>query len=288
MELIISHLTKKYKELAAVNDVSMRLESPTIYGLVGKNGAGKTTLLKMIAGLARPTSGEITGVSAGRVGLLIEEPGLYSHLSARDNLIVRMKTLGMYSEKTADELIGRVGLAAAARKKAGTFSLGMKQRLGIALALVGDPDVILLDEPINGLDPEGVVLVRELLFELRRAGKIIIVSSHILEELSKISDRYGILDRGVLVRELDAAEAEEMGGDTYAILVDDAGRTADILSRIGANFTANGQHFTICGGEDRAIPAVAALFENGVRVREFKRSGNALENILLDKGGSVK
>ena len=284
MEITLNHLTKKYKGCTAVNDVSLCISSPAIYGLIGKNGAGKTTLLKMIAGLTRPTSGAVQCDATKGIGALIEEPGLFGHLSARNNLLVKMKMLGDLDESHADELLSKVGLDHVGKKKAATFSLGMKQRLGVALALVGDPDILLLDEPINGLDPEGVVLIRDLLIKLKGQNKIIIVSSHMLEELAKIADQYGILDNGVLVKEFKEGELEYEGEDAFIAHVDDPNRAAMILNESGISFSFMGQALLIRQSEDKVGFTISKMIENGVQVREFKRYGNALERILLEKG----
>ena len=283
-QIIIERVSKKYKDCIAVNDVSMKLEGPIIYGLVGKNGAGKTTLLKMIAGLAKPTSGAIERTGGAAIGTLIETPGLYGHLSARDNLIVKLKMAGDHDDSHADALLERVGLAGAAGKKTRGFSLGMKQRLGIAMALVGDPDVLLLDEPINGLDPEGVVLIRNLIRELRDEKRIIIVSSHILEELSKVSDRYGILENGRLIREFDASELSEDESEGYLISVDDEARAIALLSRDGVRFLKEDRFILIEGDEALANLTMSRLFAEGVCVRELRKKGSSLEDILLTGG----
>lgn len=288
MEIILNGLTKEYKGCRAVDGVSMRIGSPLIYGLIGKNGAGKTTLLKMIAGLTAPTSGRVEYDAPNGIGTLIEAPGIFGHLCARDNLLIKMKMTGDDDRSHADELLKKVGLENAGKKKAASFSLGMKQRLGVALALVGDPDILLLDEPINGLDPEGIALIRDLLIEQRNKNKIIIVSSHMLEELSKVCDRYGILDKGVLIKEFCEGELEFDGSDTFVVRVDDTERTSNILSALGVNHSLKGQTVLITEPENRVGAAISKLFEEGVRVREFKRYENALERVLLEKGGEKR
>ena len=285
MEIKLDHLVKKYKGCTAINDISLHITSPSIYGLIGKNGAGKTTLLKMIAGLTRPTSGTVRCDATKGIGTLIESPGIFGHLSARNNLLVKMKMMGDFDESHADELLNIVGLNNVGRKRVSSFSLGMKQRLGVAFALFGDPDILLLDEPINGLDPEGVVLIRDLLIKLRDKNKIIIVSSHMLEELSKISDQYGILDNGVLVKEFKEGELEYGDEDSFIAHVDNPNNASVILNELGINYSFIGQGILIREPEERAGFAISKLFENGVQVREFKRYGNALERILLEKGG---
>ncbi len=288
MEIVLTNLTKKYKGCTAVNNVTMRITAPLIYGLVGKNGAGKTTLLKMIAGLTHPTSGRINCIGHNGIGTLIESPGMYGHLTARDNLLVKMKMIGDFNDKHADELLNKVGLNNTGKKKTSSFSLGMKQRLGIALALVGDPDILLLDEPINGLDPEGIVLIRDLLVDLKNENKIIIVSSHMLEELSKISDKYGILHEGVLVKEFQSDELVLEESDSFIAIVDNAEKATAVLTGLNIHYSTNGNCIFLFESEEKSCFAISKLFEAKIQVREFKRNGNALEKILLDKGGDIQ
>ena len=205
-------LTKQFGKHVAVDHVDMHIRRGAIYGFIGRNGAGKTTVLKMIAGLADPTAGEyeIFGCSGkslakvrSRVGCLIEQPGLYPNMSAQDNLMIKAELFGIRDKKYAEELLELVGLVHAGRKKTKHFSLGMKQRLGIALALVGNPDFLVLDEPINGLDPQGIVEIRDMLQRLSEERNItILISSHILEELSKLCTDFGIIHNGVLLQEI--------------------------------------------------------------------------------------
>ncbi len=210
------NITKKYGPLVAVDHVSIRLKQGEIYGLIGRNGAGKTTLLKMLAGLAKPTEGsftifgeseEKTARMRDRVGVLIETPGLYPNLNAMANMKIMAMILGENDESYLQELLDAVGLSGVGKRKVKAFSMGMKQRLGIAMSLVGHPDILLLDEPINGLDPQGIVEVRELISRLNKERNItILISSHILEELSKIVTRYGIIHNGRIIDQFSQAE----------------------------------------------------------------------------------
>lgn len=214
--LSTSGLTKKFGRHKAVDGVNLHVRQGDIYGLIGRNGAGKTTILKMVSGLAAPTSGEFSlfgksGKQAdlymSRIGTLIEAPGLYPNMTAGENLKLKCLAMGIRGEDTILRLLKVVGLSQTGKKKVRNFSLGMKQRLGIALALVGNPDLVILDEPINGLDPQGIAEIRETLFQLNREYQItFLISSHILEELSKICTRYGIIHDGVLLQELDSRE----------------------------------------------------------------------------------
>ena len=196
-----NHLTKRYNNRAVVNDLSMTIHEGDIYGFIGKNGAGKTTLIRMITGLASPSDGNILlfgspELKEGRsaIGTVIESPAFYPGMTARQNLIVQCKLQGIRDESQADAILTLVGLDDTGHKKAKDFSLGMRQRLAIAIALIGSPRLLILDEPTNGLDPEGIKEVRELILKLNRDRKItVLISSHILGELSKFATRYGII-----------------------------------------------------------------------------------------------
>ena len=204
-----NHLTKRYNNRAVVNDLSMTIHEGDIYGFIGKNGAGKTTLIRMITGLASPSDGNILlfgspELKEGRsaIGTVIESPALYPGMTARQNLIVQCKLQGIRDESQADAILTLVGLDDTGHKKAKDFSLGMRQRLAIAIALIGSPRLLILDEPTNGLDPEGIKEVRELILKLNRDRKItVLISSHILGELSKFATRYGIIHHGKLIEE---------------------------------------------------------------------------------------
>lgn len=232
MNVIQTHaLEKQYGAKRAVNLFDMHVAQGDIYGFVGRNGAGKSTVMKMIAGLIHPTSGEIQlfgetvtpGTGHQNVGVLIENAGLYPHMSAEQNLMMKALCLGVADAKQQTaRLLAFVGLSEVAKKNTGKFSMGMKQRLGLALALMGDPDVLLLDEPLNGLDPEAVREIRLLLQKLNEErGVTILISSHILDQLGKIATRYGIIRDGMMVRELTAVEVEQECQDYVELKVAD-------------------------------------------------------------------
>jgi len=219
MELVLQteSLTKRYDRNIVVDSVSMRIEQGDIYGLIGRNGAGKTTFMKMIGGLATPTSGSYAFYgekdnykTLSRIGCFIESPALYPDLTVAENMLFYNKLLGITDPKNIDEILEHVGLIDEKKKKTKKLSLGMKQRLGIGIALVGCPDMLILDEPINGLDPTGIVEIRNLLLTLNREkGVTLLISSHILGELERMATRFGIIDRGVLVDELSNKELQE-------------------------------------------------------------------------------
>ncbi|NLK04204.1 MAG: ATP-binding cassette domain-containing protein [Clostridiales bacterium] len=231
-------LTKFFKKKAAINKVSLNVKKGDIYGFIGKNGAGKTTFIRVVAGLARPNSGEIKlfesdnlDLQRSKIGTMIENPAVYPNLTARQNLHYYCVLLGLNPEMTIEPMLSLVGLSDTGKKKAKNFSLGMKQRLAIAIALLGEPELLLLDEPMNGLDPAGIREIRELILKLNKENNItILISSHILGELSKIATRYGVINNGVMVdeftkEELKTRHAEEI----QEIVVDDTVKAFKII-----------------------------------------------------------
>lgn len=223
MEIVLetNNLEKRYKDFRALNHANIHIEKGAIYGLIGKNGAGKTTLIRIICGLQEPTSGSYiiygkrnnsTDIinARKRMGAIIETPSIYGEMSARDNIILQYKLVGMPEYDGVNELLKLVGLENTGKKKAKDFSLGMKQRLGIAIALANNPDFLILDEPINGLDPQGIIEIRELILKLNKEKRItILISSHYLDELSKIATHYGFLDSGSIIQEITSEELME-------------------------------------------------------------------------------
>ena len=236
-----TELSKRYKDRWAVDHLNLRVEPGDIYGFIGQNGAGKSTTLKLLCGLARPTEGEALifgkpirdAVTRRRVGALIEQPGLYPDLNGRENLRLYAALLGLdHPARQAEDVLETVGLSPAEKKPVRHYSMGMKQRLGVGLALLGGPDLLLLDEPINGLDPEGIREMRELLLRLNRdRGLTILVSSHILGELSKIATRYGILREGRLMEQITAAELKQKCTDFLHLHTDQPQKAAALLER---------------------------------------------------------
>lgn len=220
MDVILetNNLEKRYKDFKALNHANIHIEKGAIYGLIGKNGAGKTTLIRIICGLQEPTDGNFSIYKINnndtniinarkRIGAIIEKPSIYGEMSAKDNLIEQYELVGMPSLDGIDELLKLVGLENTGKKKAKNFSLGMRQRLGIAIALANNPDFLILDEPINGLDPQGIIEIRELILKLNKEkGITILISSHYLDELSKIATHYGFLDNGSIIKEITGKE----------------------------------------------------------------------------------
>lgn len=242
MDYIIEteNIVKIYRPKVAVNNVSMHVKRGDIYGLIGRNGAGKTTLMKMILGLTVPTSGKVVlfggenlNTVRMRIGSLIEAPGLYKNCSAYENML-RFSILYGADKSEIPPLLEKVGLGDVNKKSAGEFSLGMRQRLGIAIALLNHPEVMVLDEPINGLDPAGIKEIRDVILALNREGVTFIISSHILDELAKVVTCYGIISDGVLVEEISAEELEMQCGQYLKIVTSEPERAVELLkSRFG-------------------------------------------------------
>ena len=234
-------LNKYYGNFKALNGLSMNVPKGAIYGFVGKNGAGKTTLIRLVCGLQQPTSGYYTLFdrkntdrevlkSRRRMGAVVETPSIYPDMTAEDNLKQQYRILGLPSFDGLQDILKLVGLEGTGRKKAKNFSLGMRQRLGIAIALVGDPDFLVLDEPVNGLDPQGIIEIRELILKLNREQQItFLISSHILDELSKFATHYGFIDNGCLVKEISAAELEAACRKCVCMEVSDTKALAQVL-----------------------------------------------------------
>lgn len=233
-------LTRRYGHTLALDRASITVEKGQIFGLVGRNGAGKTTLIRLISGQSIPTSGQISlfgqtsdsGLNRARslTGAMVEIPSFYPYLTARQNLEYYRIQRGIPGRSCVDEALELVRLTGAGKKKFKTFSLGMKQRLGLALALMNQPELLLLDEPINGLDPEGIVELRELLLRLNRERQTtILISSHILSELSTLATHYAFIDRGRILETVSAADLRERCRDCLELRVDDAARAARVL-----------------------------------------------------------
>lgn len=250
MEYILTTeaLCKQYGRFHALSGLSMHIPKGSIYGFVGKNGSGKTTLIRLICGLQTPTSGHFTlyGVpsntkeivkSRRRMGAVIETPAIYLDLTAEDNLKQQYRILGLPSFDGLMELLRLVGLGDVGKKKAKNFSLGMKQRLGIAIALVGDPDFLVLDEPVNGLDPQGIIEIRELILQLNRERQItVLISSHILDELAKLATHYGFIDSGRILKELSSEELEAACQKCMRVEVSDTKPLARVLDSMKVEY----------------------------------------------------
>ena len=290
-------LTKQYGHHKAVDHVDLHIKKGAIYGFIGRNGAGKTTCLRMISGLASPTEGEISifGYSGrklknvrSRIGCLIEEPGLYKNMTAQDNLTVKCKLFGIKKKGYIDELLETVGLKEAGKKKVRHFSLGMRQRLGIALALVGEPDLLVLDEPINGLDPQGIAEVRDTIQSLRdRRNMTVLISSHILEELSKIATDYGIIHNGSLLQELTREELMQRCSERIEMTLENPEAALPVLDSMGfvSYQVVDRHHIHIFERLNESDVLNMALVRAGIPVKGLSIISEELENYFLNLTG---
>ncbi len=300
--LVARSLTKRYGGVTVVDQVDLTLPKGEIYGLVGRNGAGKTTIIRMVCAQTLPSGGEIElfGVTGegelqkarSRTGAMVEIPSFYPYLTARENLEYYRRQRGIAGRDVVEDALQQVGLANTGRKKFKTFSLGMKQRLGLALALMDRPELLLLDEPINGLDPEGIVEFRNLLLELNRQyHTTILISSHILSELQNLATRYGFLDKGKMLEEVSAVTLAEKCRDCLELKVDDAPRAAALLERqLGYR-----DFEVVAGGAIRLYEGLGEpekvtrlLIEQGVSLAGMEHRGANLEDYFLNLIGGVR
>ena len=292
-------LSKRYKDSWAVDHLDLRVEQGDIYGFIGRNGAGKSTTLKLLCGLARPTQGEALifgkpvrdSVARRRVGSLIEQPGLYPDLSGRENLRLYATLLGLDSPaRQVDEILETVGLSPKEKKPVKHYSMGMKQRLGVGLALLGGPDLLLLDEPINGLDPEGIREMRELLLRLNRErGLTLLISSHILGELSKIATRYGIIQQGRMVEQITAGELAQKCTDYLHLQADQPQKAAALLERelrlSRWEMRPEGEIRIYEAVDTKAVGQILA--QAGIAVEEMGLHRQDLESYFLERMGGA-
>lgn len=294
-------ISKRYGTKMAVKEVNMHIPEGRIYGLIGRNGAGKTTIMRMISGLSSPTGGDYTlfgksGAERSRllrnVGVLIEDPGLYPKFSAQENLKIKCIALGADAKTQVPALLKLVGLEEVDPKKpAGSFSLGMRQRLGIAMAMVGDPKILVLDEPINGLDPQGIVEVREIFTRMRdEKGITILISSHILEELDKVADCYGVINEGVLLDEFTAQQLHLRSGKYVKIRTSNVEGALSVLGQM--NIEAQRMEESGCirvSGHAQDTAAMAqALVKADIPLQEIFLNTVSLEDYYLKMTGGAQ
>jgi len=301
-ELVLrtTNLTKVYGKKNAVDSVNMQVERGSIYGFIGKNGAGKTTLMRMVCGLASQTGGsvELFGKSnpadlsaeRARIGSTIEVPSLYKSLTAVESLEVQRRIMGIKDRSCIQKALEIVDLANTGNKKVKQFSLGMKQRLGIAIALLGNPELLILDEPINGMDPVGIAEIRETLLSLvRDKGITIIISSHILTELHLLATHYGIIHDGKLIKQLTAKELDAECSFHTRLVTSDAEKTTEILGSIGiADFEALGEGEFRINGEVNPETLTSALLTNGVGIKAINVVTQDLESYFISLIGGNK
>ena len=297
--LTTNELTKTYGKYNAANEVSIHVERGGIYGLIGRNGAGKTTLMKMIGGLSRPSrgsfeihgrNGETTKQMMPKVGILIEAPGLYPNMTAMQNLTTKALALGIKDKKYLQGLLEEVGLSNTGKKKAKQFSLGMKQRLGIAMALVNKPELLILDEPINGLDPQGIAEMRSILHHLcYDKGITILISSHILDELAKVATQYGIIHEGRLLEEETKEELFSKCCERLELKTNDISRTLEVLNMMGfSKMEVKDDAINIYERLNEGGAITIALAKENIMTNEIAVKTDALEDYYFQLTGGNK
>ena len=292
-------VTKRYRSFTALNGLTMRIPKGSVYGFVGRNGAGKTTLIRIICGLQEPTDGSYTlyGVkntesavlrSRRRMGAVVESPAIYLGMTAKENIRQQYNVLGIPSDEGAEELLRLVGLDKTGSKTARNFSLGMRQRLGIAVALAGNPDFLVLDEPTNGLDPQGIIEMRELILKLNREqGITVLISSHILDELSRLATHYGFIDNGRMVREMSAEELEACCRKCIRMEVSDIKTLARVLDSMNAEYRISDEHHADVYAEI-PVTSVSALAKENCTVKNIKEHDESLESFYMNLVGGER
>ena len=294
MEYILTskNLGKKYGKHQVLHDLNIQVKKGDIYGLIGRNGAGKTTLIRILCGLQSPSEGaySLYGVenkdpkilnSRKRINAIVEKSAMYTGLSAKDNLIAQYKLIGLPSYEDIPNLLKLVGLEDVGKKKVKYFSLGMKQRLGIALCLASNPDFIILDEPINGLDPEGIIDIRELILKLNKEKEItFLISSHYLDELSKIATCYGFLEKGHMLKEIDAKELDNVKNKKLILKIDHLEEAIKYLEKESIHYKIKDKETLIIDKNIDITKMVLTLKD--LNIKEIKEIEETLENYYLN------
>ena len=295
MEYVLTaqNLTKQYRNGKALDHLSMHVEKGAIYGFVGKNGAGKTTLIRLICGLQHPTSGEYVlygkrntdrglAKSRRRMGAVVETPSVYLDMTAADNMKMQYRVIGLPSFDGIAEILDLVGLGDTGRKKVKDFSFGMRQRLGIAAALAGNPDFLVLDEPINGLDPQGIIEIRELILQLNRERQItVLISSHILDELSRLATHYGFIDQGRMVKEISAKELEEACRRCVRLEADKIDVLARVLEQKEIEYTILPDSRADVFSQANISDLIVALAQEGCKILSMQEKDESLESYYV-------
>ena len=302
MEYILTaeSLGKQYRHFKALDSFSIHVPKGSIYGFVGKNGAGKTTFIRLICGLQEPTSGSYTlygakntdpGItkSRRRMGAVVETPSIYLDMTAEDNLKEQYRIIGLPSFDDIPELLRLVGLENTGKKKAKNFSLGMKQRLGIAIALAGSPDFLILDEPVNGLDPQGIIEMRELILKLNQERQItFLISSHILDELSRLATHYGFIDSGHMVKELSARELDAACRKCIRVQVSDIHALTRVLDEMDIEYNIFSDTMADIFARINVSSLTLALAEKGCDVISLTEREESLESFYVNLIGGGK
>jgi len=302
MEYVLetNNLEKRYGKFKAISNLNMHIEKGAIYGLIGKNGAGKTTLIRVICGLQKPTAGNyfIYGVSnrnseisrsRQRIGAIIEKPSLCLDMTAEANLKKQYKVVGIPDYNNLHDILKTVKLDDTGKKLAKNFSLGMKQRLGIAISLVGNPDFIILDEPINGLDPEGIIEIRELILKLNQEkGITFLISSHYLDELSKIATYYGFIDKCEIVKEISKKELEQNFRKRTQININNLKECVKYLEEVKLPYKIISDEIIDIYEKVNVSELVTALSKRNCIVNDYTEKGESLEGYYLNLIGGAE
>lgn len=295
--LTADNLNKNYRHSHALHNFSMHIPKGAIYGFVGENGAGKTTLIRTICGLQAPTSGtySLYGVkntdkrireAQQRIGVVVESPAVYLDMSAENNLKHQYHVLGLPTYDGLKELLHLVGLEKTGRKKVRNYSLGMKQRLGIAVALAGNPDFLILDEPTNGLDPQGIIELRELILKLNRQRQItVLISSHNLDELSRIATHYGFIVNGAMAKEITAEELDKACRKCAVLTVTDTGVLARALDLLGLEYDILSESTANVYGEIPISELTLELAKDQCRILSLHEKDETLESYYINLTG---
>ena len=295
------HLYKKYKKHEVIKDVSVKIKKGKIYGLIGENGAGKSTFMRLVTGLSFPNEGNIKlfgnnskklATERKRIGCMIEYPSFIPYMTAKENLTYHRTIKGIPDGEIEEKLLDLVGLKDAKNKKAKNFSLGMKQRLGIAIALLGNPELLILDEPVNGLDPKGIIEVRELLKKLsKEKGMTIIISSHNLPELYQLATDFIILHKGQVKENITSEELDDKCRHAINIKCDNVEKLASVLEtklkttnyKVMPNKVVKLYDYL-----DEKELVSRTIFENGINISEFIATGDTLEDYFISAIGGDK
>lgn len=292
-------LSKSYGNFKALDSLSMNVPCGSIYGFVGKNGAGKTTLIRLICGLQEPTSGDYTlygrkngsvdiSRSRRRMGAVVETPSIYLDMTAKENLVQQYTVLGMPTYDGIDDLLSLVGLHDTGKKKAKNFSLGMRQRLGIAIAMAGNPDFLVLDEPVNGLDPQGIIEMRELILKLNREHRItVLISSHILDELSKLATHYGFIDSGRMIKEISAEELDAACRKCIRIEVSNIAALTRVLDKMNIDYKILTESTADIFAKPEFSSLAMALQKENCTVISMSERDESLESYYVNLLGGV-
>lgn len=287
-------ITKKYGKYQVLNKLNIHVKENSIYGLIGKNGAGKTTLIRIICGLQDPTNGtyfinkidnKAKDISLVRkkIGAIIERPSIYEEMNAKDNIICQMKLVGLTNYQDISKFLDVVGLSNVGNKKVRYYSLGMKQRLGIALALVNNPNILILDEPINGLDPEGIIEIRELILKLNKEKHItILISSHYLDELSKVATHYGFIDKGRIIEEISSEELNKKLTSFIELKVNNLKSFTDFFKKNNIPYEIKDNNIINIYKDYNIQKFITELTNNNLEIESITKKNESLEEYYIN------